>query len=476
MFVSYVEPVGRNNFIQLVYRGTYDNTESVNSTYNIYEKDPLSSNVFAEDAVLYGNQSRSTLRNSSTNRVSLSFKTVRPKYNYTVGINLDPSSSRNRTFQPYDDQILTENITGWGDGRRLPNVIGDSLISEIKQDVFNLSPAINFNYLFGQRSNLRIDYEGNTNQPSAMQLRDFTDESDPMNVTEGNPDLKPGYTNELRVRFNKFVPESQMFYNFNLFGNISFNDITSVTTLNSNGSRFSTYKNINGNWDIGLMGGFNTPLKNKKFTIGNFVRASHNNRKSYSNDLENTQKDLQIMDGVRFNFRCDLFDVGTNFSLGYRKVSNEIRPENNLETYNWGIGGNTTWFLPYHITLASDINWTKRNGYADGFNISETMWNVSASKQLFNKKYGAGTFKITIYDVLQNRSSISGGNTTNGYNYTRSTVIPSYFMCSFIYKFTIFPKGSSATEGDVKGEDRRWEGPRGGGGERRGGGGFGGPF
>lgn len=465
MFVSYVEPIGRNNFIQLVYRGTYDNTESINSTYNVYENVP--------EAVLYGNQSRSTLRNSLTNRFSLAFKSVRQKFNYTVGMNIDPSSSKNRTYQPYDDQILTENMTVWEDGHRLPNIMGDSLISEIKQNVFNLSPTINFNYLFGQRSNLRVDYEGNTNQPSAAQLRDFTDESDPMNVTKGNPDLKPGYTNELRIRFNKFVPESQLFYNFNLFGNLSFNDITSVTTLNSDGSRLSTYKNINGNWDIGLMGGFNTPLRNKKFTIGNFIRTSYNNRKSYSNDLENTQKDLQITDGIRFNFRCDLFDVGTNLSLGYRKVTNEIRPENNLETYNWGIGGNTTWYLPYQITLASDINWTKRNGYADGFNISETMWNASASKQLFNKRYGVGTFKITIYDILQNRSNISGGNTTNGYNYTRSTVIPSYFMCSFIYKFTIFPKGSSATEGDVRGE-RRWEGPRGGGG--RSGGGFGGPF
>ncbi|MDR1369864.1 MAG: outer membrane beta-barrel protein [Dysgonamonadaceae bacterium] len=475
LFVSYVEPIGRNNFIQAVYRGTYDNTESINSTYNIYENDIYESHAFTE-AVLYGNQSRSTLRNSLTNRFSLAFKSVRQKFNYTVGMNIDPSSSGNKTYQPYNDQILTENLIAWGEDRRLPNIIGDSLISEIKQNVFNLSPTINFNYLFGQRSNLRIDYEGQTNQPSANQLRDYIDESDPMNITKGNPNLKPGYTSEFRARFNKFVPESQMFYNVNLSGNMSINDIASVTTLKENGGRETTYKNINGNWNVMFMGGFNTPLKNKKFTIGNFVRTSYANQKSYSNDRENTQKNLMMGDNLRFNFRCSLFDIGTNFSLNYRKVTNEISPQNNLETYDWGIGGNTTWYLPRNITLASDITWTKRNGYADGFNVSETMWNASASKQLFNKRYGAGTFKITIYDVLQDRNSISGGNTTNGYNYTRSNVIPSYFTCSFIYKFTIFPKGSAATETDVRGE-RRWEGPGGGGGGRGpGGGGPGRPF
>ncbi len=456
LFVSYVEPIGHDNFIQLAYRGTYDKTKGINSTYNLYGDEAAE----LDTAVLYGNQSRSTLRNSLTNRASLSFKSVRQKYNYTIGVNLDPSSSENKTYQPYVNELTTQMVP-WSYDNRLPNIQGDSLISKVDQNVMNLSPVFNFNYMFGQRSNLRIDYEGNTNQPTANQLRDYRDESDPMNITYGNPNLKPGYTNEFRARFNKFVPESQLFYNFNLMGNLSVNDIASVTKMQENGGRETTYKNINGNWDVALMGGFNVPLKNKKFTVGNFVRTSFDNRKSFSNEQENTQKNIYVMDNARLNFRCKLFDLGASVSLGYRNVENDINSKNNLETFDWGAGGNTTWYLPYQITLASDINWIKRNGYADGFNISEVMWNASASKQLFNKKYGAGTVKLAIYDILQQRSSVSGGSTTNGYNYTRSNVIPSYFMCSFIYRFTIFPKGSSATESDVRGNT--WEGPRRGG-------------
>ncbi|MDR1719395.1 MAG: outer membrane beta-barrel protein [Dysgonamonadaceae bacterium] len=478
VMLSFVEPIGRNNFIQLAYNLNYSKSEGINSTYNV--DDALNS------ATLYGNQSRSTERNSNTNRFSLNFKAMRERYNYTVGLNLDPSYSLNKTFQPFSDDQTSLALANYPN--RLPNIKGDSAISSIDQKVLNLSPALNFNYLFDERSNLRIDYEGTTNQPSAAQLRDFSDESDPMNITKGNPDLKPGYTNELRARFNKSIPETQLFYNFNLQGRLSFNDITSVTALSENGRRETTYKNINGNWNVALMGGFNTPLKNQKFSVGNFMRTSLENRKSYSNDLENTQKTLQVMDNLRLNFRTELCDIAANVSLNYRKVSNLIQPQNNLETYDWGVGGNTTWYLPYNFTFASDITWTTRSGYAEEFNIKELMWNASLSKRLFNKRFGEGTLKVTFYDILQDRSSVSGGSTTNGYNYTRSTVIPSYFICSLVYKFSIFPKGSSTNEQEMRDSQRPWGGDGrriftpsggsgGGGGGRMGpGGGGGGPF
>jgi hypothetical protein len=493
--LSYVEPVGHNNFIQLRYRYSYSDTKGLNSTYDILEA--LMAGAL-DTLVINPSQSRSSLRNSTEQRISLNFKMLRSKYDITFGFNVDPSNSLNETYQPQpilfpvagrDPYQLIDRNSQWNNGNfngHLINVMGDSLISSIPQNIVNFSPIINFNYRFDQRSNLRINYEGETNQPSANQLRAYIDESNPTNLVQGNPGLKPGYENGIRLQYMKFVPESQFMYNINANGNFSFNDIVSVTKLLEGGKRMTTYENINGNWNMMLMGMFNTPLKNKRFTIGNMFMSMLGNSNSYINEEKNTQKNVMLMDNINFNYRSDLFDIGINASINSNNISYSADPDRNQHTYNYGLGGNTTWYLPHNWTITSDIRWTGREGFADGYNISQTLWNASVTKQIFNKRYGVASLKLQAFDILQDQNNIMANTTTNGFSTSESIVLPSYFLASIVYRFSIFPKSSFATESDMRpqfpgGQGGRQGGgrpPGGAGGGRPGGGGFGGgrPF
>lgn len=467
--VSFVEPIGRNNFIQLLYRYSYSDTKNINSTYDLEDEDGNipSYGVPADFAILNDSLSKSTIRNATEQRIGLSFKAAREKYNYTIGINVDPSKSINETWQPKSDGSIIYPYIYNSD---LANLRGDSLISSVEQDVVNISPTINFNYLFGSRTNLRIRYEGKTNQPSANQLRDFTDYSRPTNITKGNPNLKPGYSNTFDARFQKYVPETQLMYNIFLRGAFSFNDITSVTQMQDDGIRVTTYENVNGNWNTNLMGMFNTPLKNKKFSVSNFMRAGYQNKNSFVNDMDNNMKNFTIGDNLSFNYRSDLFDVGLTGTFNYSDITYSARPQNNQRVYSYGGGINTTWYLPYNWTIASDINIVDRRGYAEGYNIAEAIWNASISKQVFNKSFGSGSLKLQIYDILQDRNNITSNYTTNGFSSIESNSIPSYFMCSFIYTFTSFPKSSAQNSFDMgpgsPGERRGFGGPPPGGGGR----------
>ncbi len=464
VYGSYVEPIGNNNFLQFAYRYSRYNTESINSTYDLKRDESLSQDT----ATLNGNQSRSTSREATEQRFSLKFKSVRNKYNYTVGLNVDPSKSTNNTLQPYKRDI-TSQILSFPYNERLSNIMGDSIVSELKQNVVNLSPELNFNYLFSKNTNLRVEYEGNTTQPTSKQLADYSDYSNPMNVVTGNPDLKPSYSNELSARFRKYIPESQVFYNVDVRGNLSLNDIVSVTTVNQDRTKSTTYENINGNWDVRLRGMFNTPLKNKKFTVGSFLTTNYSNLKGYTNAELNTTKNFSITDRSNINYRSELFDLGINGFITYQNVKNDFQAENNRNTYDWGAGGYTTWYLPYRFTFESDINWSDRSGYSEQYNLSQILWNASLAKELFSKSFGTGTLKFKIYDILQERKSF---NYTVGSGYTRnteSTTLPSFFMCSFIYKFQIFPGGKASAqdmqpEGKMKmdGGGRRFEGGGGG--------------
>lgn len=446
--VSYSEPLGRNNFLQLSYRYSYQETKGLNNTFDLEDEN---GNIPAWDAlplyaILNDSLSRSTERNSIEQRIGLSFRAIRAKYNYTIGLNLDPSRSTNDTWQPNTNRMI---INPYEYNSYQAYLRGDSLISSIDQDVINFSPMVNFVYNFGQRTNLRINYDGTTNQPSASQLRDYTDQSRPTNWVKGNPDLKPGYSNNLRAFFQKYIPETQLAVNVRLSGGFSVNDIAEVTVMQEDGIRLTTYDNVNGNWNVNLRGGFNTPLRNKKFTISNFGNISFRKTNSFVNAVKNIGDNFTLSDNLRFNYRSTLFDAGINASISYNNVKYSARPDNNQNTYDYGVGAETTWYLPYHLTVTSDIRWSDKSGYAEGFNISETMWNASVSKQIFNKKAGTGLLKLQIYDILQDRSSVSFRTTTNGYSTTISNTIPSFFMCSFIFNFKYFPKSSFASEEDM---------------------------
>lgn len=473
--LSWVEPLGKNFFLQALYRIGFYDTKGLNSTYNIYEdvNDILFDPWWYDSRTKYGeidpSKSRSTDRESLEQRFGLNVKMTRSKYNLTLGFNIDPTNSTNYTYQPFDGSVPVQQLVYPFDSR-LTNQRGDSIISEIEQDVVNFSPIINFNYRFGERSNLRIDYEGYTEQPSANQLRDYIDTSRPTEWTQGNPNLKPSYSNRVRAHFSKYVQSSQLMYNFFFNGNYAVNDIVAVTTYLEDGViRLNSYENVDGNWNGNLRGMFNIPLKNKKFTVGSMAMFGLTNQNSFVSDREthpepvkNNSKAFNTMERAFINYRSDLFDVGLSLFVSYSDITYTETPDNNLRTTDYGIGANTTWYLPYNITIESDINYTKRSGYVQGFNTPEAIWNAAVTKQLFNKKFGIGSLKLQIYNILQDRNNIIASNTINGYSITDALTIPSYFMCSFIFKFSAFPKSSSATEEDLRGGGRRWGGPGGG--------------
>ncbi|MDL2243874.1 outer membrane beta-barrel family protein, partial [Bacteroidales bacterium OttesenSCG-928-J19] len=407
--ISWVEPLGHNNFLQANYRVSYRDTKSLDTTYDMTDEygtefeEPWWEKDLLLLASVNSDQSRSTERNSFEQRIGVNMRMHRERYNVSFGFNVVPSRSTTETYQPSADSF-DDLFMPYPYDSRLANLRGDSLISSIKQNVTNFSPTLNFNYNWDRQTRLRIDYNGETNQPSASQLRDYIDKNNIKSWSMGNPNLKPGFTSSLRAHFNKYVQESQLTYNFFLSGQYSVNDITSVSYRSKDKVRLTTYENISGNWNTNLRGMFNIPLKNKKFSVSSSVRVGYDHRKSYISgedveDLEtanldeikvkNTGNNLSLSDRSSINYRSDLFDIGLNLSISYNDISYSAQPEKNQETYNYGVGGYTTWYLPYKWTLESDINFTKREGYtSEEHNISETMWNAAVTKVLFSKKYG----------------------------------------------------------------------------------------
>jgi hypothetical protein len=408
-FLSWVEPIGHNNFLQATYSYSKQYQKSLKNSYTTDDDGNYS--------VLDSTYSKSYRNNFTTQRASLSFMAQRQKYNFTMGVNFDPSHSTSETF------------------------VGDTVLYHISRNVFNVSPMAIFNYKFSQQKNLRIQYNGSTTQPSMTQLSPVADVSNPLNITKGNPDLDPTYTNRLSLRFQNFNREKMSALMLMLNGTYTLNDIVSYATYdNTTGGRVTTYKNVNGNYNADMRMMVNTPFFSKKFTFNSSTMASYAKSNGFVNAEKNTNKNLVLFERGGFDFRSDYVDLGINGNITYNKATNSLQTSSNLETYTYGVGGSTTLYLPYNFQVQSDITWSANSGYSSGYKLNETLWNASLSKSFLKDQ---GTLQFKIYDILKQRSNISRTVTASATTDTQYNTLNSYFMFRFIYRFSIFKGGAS---------------------------------
>lgn len=447
-YASYVEPIGNNNFLQLTYSFRKNHTESDRNTFmndgsgNYTDIDPTATKK---------------LENDFTNQeIRANFKAVREKYDYTIGLALQPSKTKSITSTPNETEPTSNNV-------------------------FNYAPIAQFNYRWSRQHNIRINYDGSTDQPTATQLSSVRDESNPLNITYGNPNLKPSFSNRFRIRYQNFNPQQGSM--MGLFGgfNFSMNDIVSKTIIKDNGAKESTYDNINGNWGANLRMMVNKPLSNRKFSVNSGTGGNYQRSNGYTNGYKNTASTFNISENLGLRYRSDFgaygnqeiannIDLSLRGNFGYNNTVNSLESlkEMNLNSFDYGGSFETTLQLYFGLTFSTDIRYTTNSGYANGYKINEWLWNASVSQQLFKAKNG--TLKFSINDILRQREVIIPTPTSTSQGYSQSTynTLPSYFMVSFSYRFQSFKGGAKQSDMDG-GEGGGWRRGPGGPGGRPGG-------
>jgi hypothetical protein len=402
-FVSYVEPLGANNFLQLSYRYRSNLSEQDRRTFK---------NDGAGNYTVVDTSSTKQLENDFENQeVRLNFQSVGEKYNYTVGVAVQPSNSESKTSEP------------------------DTVYS-ITNRVVNFSPVVQFIYRWDKQTSLRINYAGTVNQPTTAQLSNVRDESNPLNVTYGNPDLNPSFQNSFRARFQKSNQDRTA--TISSFANFGFttNAIVNYSLVDSLGKRESTYRNVNGNKNVNLRFMINRSFLNRKFSVNSSSAAGYSESNGFINGELNTTGDLSLSETLGASYRSDIFDLSLRGNLRYSKTDKSLVGQISSEAFNYGGTTTTTVYLPLDFSIGSDLNYSTNSGYSDGFKQNEWLWNASIQKQVFKDK--GGTIKFSIYDILKQRSNISRTSGAQSLQYTASNTVGSYFMFSFTYRFRNF--------------------------------------
>lgn len=446
--VSYTEPLMKNLFLQLNY--SFNNSYS-NSDRSTYVFDELTDYLMTlnhnfllpnlpENYERYLNDSLSRYSEYRTQRhdVQLMLRYVTDKMNLNAGVSYIPQHTE-MSYQYFGIDTL------------------------LKRDVYNISPNVRFRYRWSKQTSLNINYRGTTSQPSMTDLLDITDDSNPLNITKGNPGLKPSFSNNVMVNFNTFNVDAQRGFSTYANFNNTLNSISRKATYDeATGATTTQPDNINGNWR--LSGGivFNSAIPaNKKFTYSTHTDASFDNSVSYismnrqANSVKSKSKTLGVSERLNFNYRSDNFDVSLSGYVRYSNSSSSVQPEDEMNVFDFSYGPSVNYTFPwYNIRLSTNISMSSRRGYSDpNANTDELLWNAQLSASFLERN--ALTFSVQLYDILHQQSNISRVVDALSRRDTENNAIYNYIMFNVSYRFNNTGKDSD------KGENKRGEGMRG---------------
>lgn len=454
---TYSEPIFRAMFLQLSYKFNYKYNKSDRSTFDFSDID---GNVFAGvdnvyrgwdnylsrlnnplDNYLDESLSRYSEYKNYIHEIQLMLRVIREKYRLNVGVMVQPQKTR--FIQRYQG-INTDTV----------------------RNVVNVTPTLDFRYRFSKLSNLRINYRGTTSQPSMTDLLDIRDDSDPLNITMGNPGLKPSFTNTLRLFFNNYTQEHQRATMVHLNYSNTRNSISNMVTYDEQtGGRTTRPENINGNWNISGALMFNTALDSVGYwTISTFTNVRYNNYvgylalDQYSGSRKNTTKTTTLGEQLTASFRNSWLEVSLDGSVDYTHTRNLLQSQNNLDTWQFAYGGYASVYMPWGMSLSTDLHQNSRRGYNDSsMNTNELIWNLQLSQSFL--KGNALTVSLQLYDILHEQSNFSRTINAMQRSDTRYNSINSYVMLHAVYRVNLFGGGRKNDPG-MERRGRDGGGPR----------------
>ncbi|WP_455674832.1 TonB-dependent receptor [Phocaeicola sp.] len=413
--VSYTEPIGKQ-MLQVYYKYEYQRQSSDAATYDLNNDTPWGHLPPDYEAGKVDSLTDYTRNYFYTNevgiRTTLNWKKVR--INARFGLLPQKSTTKSDRGRIKVDTTVT---------------------------VLNIVPELSFDYEAGKNKRIGMHYYGYTRQPSIYDLLPVADYTNPLNITAGNPGLKPAFMHTVSLFYTGGDFSKQESFYCNLGYNNTVNEISrKVIYDDKTGVRTSRPENINGNWGVRGHLSYTNKLFKKVFyqlrTNGNF-----NHRVAYvqvagseNADDRNISKMLMLGQNIELSYKLDEHEFKLNGQIDYQQAGNSYVNSGNYETYDFYYGAECRLKLPLDLNFYTVIRSMNRRGYKDeASNTTQWLWNGELTYSFLKGK--KGLLKLQVTDILQQRDFVNRWMNADGQGEMWTKGLGRYVMGTFTYRF-----------------------------------------
>ncbi|MGN6508667.1 MAG: outer membrane beta-barrel protein [Chitinophaga sp.] len=414
--VNYNQPLSKTWKLQLDYKYTYGISNSDRNTYN-FDEDLKG---YTDLDSLYSNRFR-TINTTQQPSFRFSHNSANKKFNASLGTAV--------YFTTLDNRSYLDNTS-------------------LKQNQTNFAPNSRIGYTLKNKGQLSLNYNGYMRQPTVEQLQPVRDNTNPLNITIGHPDLRPQFNHSVSLQYSKYSGGG-----FGTYSSIGFspvqNRFSTVTRVNEKGGQTVQTVNVNGTYNayVNLSGSYSKKSKDWQMRANGSLNSSIGKNVNFSN-INNAPGDTAVRRNVSQNISVySFFNVSYTYkemldvSLMYRPMYSEVKSRlNDVTTSNFTqrITLGATGYLPKGFFIENDLQYNYNAQTAPGFKKGIVVYNAAVGIDFLKEK--RAQVKLYAYDLLHQNTNISRRVTELGTFDTQTMMVEQYFMLTLSYNISKFGK------------------------------------
>lgn len=414
---SYTEPLSEKSILEFTYGINSTQSTSDKRTYNF---DPASQEYNQQDTAL----SNVFKSNYITHAGGTGYRYQSQKYQ--IGLHLAYQYAALDNDQEFPKQTT------------------------LNRSFTNLLPSARLRINFSKTKNMRLDYRTQTTSPSVEQLQNVLNNTNPLQLSTGNPNLKQQYQHNLSLRYTATNSEksSNFFtllsasYTQDYVANSTYiaNSDTTIAGVNmARGAQLTTKENVDGFVSARSFISYGQPIAFIKSNLNVNLSANYNRTPGVINGRINYANSPSFGAGlvVSSNISSNIdFTLSTNSS--YNFVRNTLNKSSDAEFFNQSSKAKLNLIMAKHLVFNTEANHQYNAGLSAGYNQNYILWNAALGYKFL--KNNAAELRFTVFDLLGQNNSVSR-TFTDVYNEdTRSNVLTRYYMVTFTYNFRNYKK------------------------------------
>jgi len=410
--LSFNEKIGKYSRLTLGYNYSINSDKTKKKSYNY---DSESKNYSKLDILTSNSFKNSTINNTS--RISYNYQSK------TIGVMLGGDFK----------------FTNIKNNESFPNKKG------LKKDYFSILPSANFSYNINESSLINIYYRMGISNPSANQLQEIVNISNPLYISMGNSNLKQTQNHNIMLFYTSSNMESGRFTSINVGVNRTQNTVGKRTIVAQKdtlinkryvlpkGGQFSQSINLNGQYNIsgGITYGIPVKKLHSKLNINTAANYSHNptlinNQRSFSNSLSLNQ-------GFKLSSNIsDKLDFTVTSKTLYSVSKNTNHKSSDSKYFSQTNSVNLYWNFTKSFILKTNTAFVNKNNISNNKVENNWLLDIGISSKIFKNK--RGEISLIAYDILNQTCGlthrVSDLYTTDIY----SQKLNQFYMLSFTYK------------------------------------------
>jgi hypothetical protein len=420
--LTYTEPLGKKSILQISYANSFNYTTNDKKTFNYSVSDDSYNNL----DTLLSNVFKSEY---STHKPGLGYRYNNPKLQVMAGVHYQYATLTSAQEFPYN--------------------------YELKRNYENVLPNAMIRYNFSSKKSLRIMYRTQTSQPSIEQLQNVLNNSNPTQLSIGNPDLKQNYENNVFLRYASSNTDKGTSFFAMIAGTFTDNYIANSNFTASRdtvrdgivllrGTQLTKPVNVSGYMNTRSFITYGFPFSLIRSNLNLNANAAFIKTPGIVNDVMNYSNAQTYGGGItissNFSTKID-FTLSTN--LTYNTVENTVNKNLNTTYYNQNSKAKINLIFLKNVVMSTDLTHQYYMGLSEGYNQNYLLWNAALGYKFLKDQ--KAEIRLSVNDILEQNTSISRNTTETYIEDVQTNLLQRYFMLTFTYNIKVFKKPAEDT-------------------------------